>query len=124
MCRKSSNHDGYFYCLNCLHSFRTENKLKSHERACKDKDFCSVEIPSEKKSLLKFGRHMKSEKMPYIIYTDLECLVKRIEGCEDNPEVSSTTKTGENIPCGYSMSTIWRFDHINDQHTLYRGQIA
>ena len=20
-----------FYCLNCLHSFRTENKLKSHE---------------------------------------------------------------------------------------------
>ena len=101
-----------------------ENKLKSHERACKDKDFCSVEIPSEKKSLLKFGRHMKSEKMPYIIYTDLECLVKRIKGCEDNPEVSSTTKTGENIPCGYSMSTIWRFDHINDQHTLYRGQIA
>ena len=24
----------------------------------------------------------------------------------------STTKIGEHIPCGYSMSTIWAFDHI------------
>ena len=29
-------------------------------------------------------------------------------------------KIGEHIPCGYSMSTIWRFDHIEDKHTLYR----
>ena len=26
---------GDFYCLNCLHSFRTENKLKSHEKNVK-----------------------------------------------------------------------------------------
>ena len=26
-----------FYCLNCLNSFRTENKLKSHEKVCKIK---------------------------------------------------------------------------------------
>ena len=24
----TSNHDGGFYCLNCLHSFRTDNALK------------------------------------------------------------------------------------------------
>ena len=24
----TSNHDGDFYCLNCLHSFRTDNALK------------------------------------------------------------------------------------------------
>ena len=28
----TSKHHGYFYCLNCLHSFTTENKLKSHEK--------------------------------------------------------------------------------------------
>ena len=32
--------------------------------------------------------------------------------CANNPEKSSTTKIGENIPSGYSMSTIWAFDHI------------
>ena len=26
---------GGFYCLNCLHSFRTEKKLKSQEKVCK-----------------------------------------------------------------------------------------
>ena len=28
----------------------------------------------------------------------------------------------EYIPCGYSMSTIWGFDHIEDKHSLYRGK--
>ena len=26
---------------------------------------------------------------------------------------------GEHIPYGYSMSTIWTFDHIENKHTLY-----
>ena len=29
--RITSKNKGDFYCLNYLHSFRTENKLKSHE---------------------------------------------------------------------------------------------
>ena len=28
----TSKYHGDFYCLNCLHSFRTENKLKCHEK--------------------------------------------------------------------------------------------
>ena len=36
----TSKHYGDFYCLNCLHSFRTKNKLKMHKRVCKNKDFC------------------------------------------------------------------------------------
>ena len=33
----TSKHHGDFYCLNCLHSFRTENKLKSYEKLCKNR---------------------------------------------------------------------------------------
>ena len=29
----SSKHNGDFYCLNCLHLFRKENKLESHKKA-------------------------------------------------------------------------------------------
>ena len=60
--------------------------------------------------------------MPYIIYADIESLIRKINGCANNPEKSSTAKTSEHIPCGYSMSTIWGFDHIEDKHTLYRGK--
>ena len=28
----TSNNNGDFYCLGCLHSFRTGNALKKHER--------------------------------------------------------------------------------------------
>ena len=31
-------------------------------------------------------------------------------------------KNCENILCGYSISTIWEFDHIQNKHTLYCGK--
>ena len=55
---------------------------------------------------------MKSDKMPYIIYADIDSLIRKMDGCADNPEKSSTTKIGQHIYCGYSMSTFWEFDHI------------
>ena len=85
------------YCLNCLHSFRTENKLKCHEKVCKNKDFCAMVTPSEKDNILEFNQYMKSEKMPDIIYTDIESLIRKLA---NNPENSLTTKIGEHIPYG------------------------
>ena len=75
----TSKHDG-FYCLNCLHSFRTENRLKFHEKVCKNKDFCGVVMPSENDNILEFHQYIKSDKMPYIIYADIESLIKKIDG--------------------------------------------
>ena len=94
---------GVFYCLNCLHSFRTESKLKSHEKVHKNKDFCGIVIPSEKNSIFEFNQYMKLDKIPYIIYANIESLIKKIDGCGNNSVNSSTTKIDEHIPCGYSM---------------------
>ena len=62
---------------------------------------------------------MKSDKVLYIIYVDIESLITKIDGYANNPTKSPAIKIGEHIPCGYSMSTIWGFDHIEDKHTLY-----
>ena len=70
-------------------------------------------MPSEKDYILEFKQYMKLDKMPYVIYADIESLTRK---------ESSTTKISEYIPCGYPMSTIWGFDHIEDKHTLYRGK--
>ena len=40
-----SKHDGDFYCLISLHSFKTKNKLKSHKIVCESKDICGVVMP-------------------------------------------------------------------------------
>ena len=78
----TSKHLGHFYCLSCLRSFRTENKLKSHEKVCKNKDYCRIAMPSEKDKILEFKLSMKSDKMSYVIYTDLESLIRKIDGCK------------------------------------------
>ena len=44
----TSNHNGDFYCLNCFHSYTTKNKLKKHEKICKDYDFCHVKMKTIK----------------------------------------------------------------------------
>ena len=63
-------------------------------------------MPSEKDNILELNQYMKSDKMPYIIYADIESLIKKIGRWASNPENSLTTKIGEHVPCGYSMSTI------------------
>ena len=35
----ATKHNGDFYCLYCLHSFRTKNKLESHKKCVKIKTF-------------------------------------------------------------------------------------
>ena len=65
--RITSKNKGDFYFLNCLHSFRTENKLKSYEKVCKNKDFCGIAMSSEKDNISEFIHYMKSDKMPCII---------------------------------------------------------
>ena len=72
--------------------------------------------------MLEFNQYMKSDKMPDIIYPDIESLIRKIDGCANNPQNSSSTKVSGHIPYGYSMSIIWAFDHIENKHTLYRGK--
>ena len=41
------------YCLNCFHSFRTENKLKSHKNVYENHDYSYVKMPEEDSKILK-----------------------------------------------------------------------
>ena len=64
----TSKHVGDFQCLNCFHSYSTENRLKKHENVCKNHDYCYVEMPNEDHKILKDNRGEKLMKVPFIIY--------------------------------------------------------
>ena len=61
--------------MHWFHSFRTENKLKPHKKVCKNNDFCGVKILSEVDNISEFNQYMKSDKIPYIIYADIESII-------------------------------------------------
>ena len=69
----TSKHHSGFYCLNCLHSFATENKRESHKKVCINKGFWNVVMPSEYTKILEYNQYQKPDKAPCIIYADLEC---------------------------------------------------
>ena len=48
----ASKHDGDFYCLNCLHSYITENNLRKHYNVRKNHDCCCVEMSNEDNRIL------------------------------------------------------------------------
>ena len=88
----TSNHKEDFYCLNCLHSNRTKNKLEVHKKICENRDYCPVEMPTKDNNTIKYNHGEKSIKLPFVVYADLECLLEKVSTCYNNPEESSTTK--------------------------------
>ena len=63
-----------------------KNKLESHEKVYKNKDFCGVVMLSEETKILEFNQYWRSDKTPTIIYADFESLIKKVDGCTNNTQ--------------------------------------
>ena len=57
----------------------------------------------------------------FIIYADLDCIIEKTDGWENNPENWSKTKVSEHIPSGFSMSSTSSFRSRGNKHDVYRG---
>ena len=58
---------GYFYCLNCFRLYRSKNKLESHIKVSKNKNFRSVVMLSENKKF-EIDQYRTLSKAPSIIF--------------------------------------------------------
>ena len=73
LCRgATSNHDGDFYYMNCLHSFRTNNRLKEHERLCESHKPCELIMLNEGKNIIKYNSGEKYLPAANTIYLILK----------------------------------------------------
>ena len=117
----TSNHVGDVYCLNCFCAYSTKNKLEKHKKICENHDYCHVEMPTKDNNIIKYNHGEKSIKMPFTIYVDLECLLEKMDTCENDPNKSSTTKINKHIPSGYSIFTHYSSDESKNKLNYYRG---
>ena len=99
-----------------------QKKTLSYKRVCKNKAFCNVTIPSEDTKILEFNQYKKSDKTPFIIYADLECIIEKIDGFKNNPEHLFKIKVSKHVPSSFSMSTISLFRSIENKHDVYIGK--
>ena len=116
----SSNHREDFYCLNCFNLYTTENKLKEHEVICSNHDSCRIEMPNE--PILKYNPGEKSLKAPFLYIFDLECLLKKVESCQNNPKKSYKQKKARHEPSGWSLYRKSSFGEKENKLYHYRGK--
>ena len=55
-------------------------------KGCKNKDLYNFAMPSEDNKILEFNQYQQSDKAPFVIYADLQCLIEKTDRCKDNPE--------------------------------------
>ena len=79
-------------------------------------------MPDEDNKILKYIPGKKSLKVPFVICTDLECLLRKINTCSNNPEKFYTEKKAVHRPSGYYLVTCCSFDKSKNERKYYRGE--
>ncbi|XP_071579074.1 uncharacterized protein [Temnothorax nylanderi] len=77
-------------CDRCLHYFYTREKLAAHSVDCGRMNDCAIVLPNEDDKWLSFDNHDRKERLPFVVYADLECLLEQRE--RENAEGSARTK--------------------------------
>ncbi|XP_076667934.1 uncharacterized protein LOC143368761 [Andrena cerasifolii] len=66
-------------CDRCLHYFGSVEKLETHAVNCGKMNNCAILLPSEGNNLLSFKNHCTKERLPFVVYADLECIIEKTE---------------------------------------------
>ena len=77
-------------------------------------------MPEKGKNILKYSPGAKSLKASFIIYADLECILKEKQSYQNNPKDSYTERKAKHKPSGYSLSLNCSFDEIKNRWKFYR----
>ena len=79
-------------------------------------------MPSWAEKILKYNSGENSLKAPFAIYIDLECILKKVQSSQNNPEKFYTEKKVRHEPSGWSMSIRCLFDEKENKFNYYRGK--
>ncbi|XP_076671972.1 uncharacterized protein LOC143370803 [Andrena cerasifolii] len=78
-----------FICDRCMHYFGSVEKLEAHSLDCRQMNDCAILLPSEGNNLLKFSNHCMKERLPFVVYADLECIIEKTEDNHRMGEIDS-----------------------------------
>lgn len=65
-----------YFCDRCLNYFIDIERLTNHTYNCEKQNECTIEMPSLDKKILKFESFSKQLQVPFVLYADLESILK------------------------------------------------
>ena len=128
LCHTQTKHQGKkHFCKNCIQCFSSEKVLEEHKPNCMILNGAqAVGLPKEG-STLEFKSLNKTIPVPFVIYADLEALLKPLEVCENDEKngKSFTIKTHEHITCSYGYKVVcFENDKYTKPFKMYKGKDA
>ncbi|XP_018367698.1 PREDICTED: uncharacterized protein LOC108764129, partial [Trachymyrmex cornetzi] len=86
-----------FFCDRCLHYFSTSKKLELHAMDCRKINDCAIRLPSEDDKWLEFDNHRNKERIPIVVYADLECVLQKTESDKEDASYTYQRHKSEDV---------------------------
>ena len=123
MFNKTKNKYNKFFCENCLQCFSSEEVLIEHKEDCliiNGKQNFKLE-----KGFISFKNYFKQIPVPFKIYADFECILRKVDSdIEGSSNSSYTRKYQEHIPCSFVYKVVCVDNKFSKRIVLYRGKDA
>ncbi|KYN14562.1 hypothetical protein ALC57_13224 [Trachymyrmex cornetzi] len=68
-----------YFCDRCLHYFDSSAKLEIHTEDCGKLNDCAIRLPSEDDKWLSVRNHCRKERVPFVVYADLQCALEKTD---------------------------------------------
>lgn len=105
-------------CERCLNHFITEDNLRKHTIMCKQMNTTKLIVPKENRKIMKFKNWRNKENVPFVIYADLESILK---AHTDNTPNSQSVKYQKHIPFSISFYLKCSYDNNLSEFQHYTG---
>ncbi|KYQ58433.1 hypothetical protein ALC60_02578, partial [Trachymyrmex zeteki] len=112
----------------CLHYFGSAEKLQLHTVDCGKMNDCAIRLPSEDDKWLEFGNNCNKERIPFIVYADLECVLRKTEPNKENASYTyqqhEVCSIGYYVRCSYDDAlSSYRFRRDEDCIAWFARQL-
>ena len=121
MCNKAKCKNKTNFYRYCVQYFSSEKVLVEHGKACLKIN--GKQIVNLKRGSIKFRNQFKQIAMPFKIYGEFECNLKRVTGSDGKNNASYTEKYQAHIPCIFAYKAVCVDDKLSKSVVLYRGKM-
>ena len=116
---KTKNKNKKYFCKCCLQCFSTEKVLIEHKENCLIIN--GKQSPKLKSGSISFKNHFKQLPVPFKMYADFECILRRVKGSHKN-NGSYTEKYQDHIPCSFAYKVVCVDNKFSKKVVPYTGK--
>jgi len=91
---------------------------------CREMNDCAIRLPSDDDKWLSFSNHNRKERVPFIIYADLECILEKTDSDPRTSQHHRVFSIGYYVRCSYDESlSYYQFRRDKDCVTWFVDEL-